>query len=76
MKNLYKYLFYISFVGLVFLLYTTFYLLNVFSPFYEATMVLLSVMLIIFVFICIELISLPGEERKHENVESNNSCEE
>ena len=55
MKNLYKYLFYTSFVGLILLLYTTFYLLNVFSPFYEATMVLLGVMLIIFVLICIEL---------------------
>jgi uncharacterized protein YhhL (DUF1145 family) len=76
MKNLYKYLFYLTFVGFGALMYTTFYLLNVFSPFFEATMVLLGLMLIIFLFICIELITLPGEERKHENVESNNSCEE
>lgn len=74
--NIYKYLFYISFVGFGGLLYYTFFSMNVFSPVYEATMVLLGLTLIAFLFICIQLIDLPREERKHENVESNNSCEE
>lgn len=67
MSNIYKNLFYISFVGLAGLIYYVLYLMNVFSPLYEGTVVLLAFVIITFLLLCIEMIATPIEKNKEED---------
>ena len=67
MSNIYKYLFYATFVFSAFLLYVTLYLLNVFSPLYEGTAILLSYVIIIFLLVCVDMAATPLEKNKEEN---------
>lgn len=66
-NNIYKYLFYISFLGFAGLLYYTLFLMNVFSPLYEGTAILLSYVIIIFILVCIDMAATPLEKNKEEN---------
>ncbi|VSB98486.1 Uncharacterised protein [Streptococcus pneumoniae] len=66
-NNIYKYLFYISFLGFAGLLYYTLFLMNVFSPLYEGTAILLSCVIIIFLLVCIDMAATPLEENREEN---------
>lgn len=66
-NNIYKYLFYILFIGFGGLLYYTLFLMNVFSPLYEGTAILLSYVIIIFLLICIDMAATPLEKNKEEN---------
>lgn len=67
MSNIYKYLFYATFVFSAFLLYVTLYLLNVFSPLYEGTAILLSYVIIIFLLVCVDMAATPLEKNREEN---------
>ncbi len=66
-NNIYKYLFYISFLGFAGLLYYALILMNVFSPLYEGTAILLSCVIIIFLLVCIDMAATPVEKNKKEN---------
>lgn len=66
MSNIYKYLFYISFVGMAGLIYYVLYLMNVFSPLYEGTVVLLAFVIITFLLLCIEMIATPVENKEED----------
>lgn len=66
-NNIYKYLFYILFIGFGGLLYYTLFLMNVFSPLYEGTAILLSYVIIIFLLICIDMAATPLGKNKEEN---------
>lgn len=66
-NNIYKYLFYILFIGFGGLLYYTLFLMNVFSPLYEGTAILLSYVIIIFLLVCIDMATTPLEKNKEEN---------
>ena len=66
-NNIYKYLFYISFLGFAGLLYYALILMNVFSPLYEGTAILLSCVIIIFLLVCIDMAAAPVEKNKKEN---------
>lgn len=66
-NNIYKYLFYISFLGFAGLLYYTLFLMNVFSPLYEGTVVLLSYVIIMFLLVCVEMTTIPIKKNKEEN---------
>ena len=66
-NNIYKYLFYATFVFSAFLLYVTLYLLNVFSPLYEGTVVLLYYVIIMFLLVCVEMTTIPIKKNKEEN---------
>ncbi|SND42210.1 Uncharacterised protein [Streptococcus pneumoniae] len=76
MKNLYKYLFYLFFIGFGCTLYYVLLLKNVYSPIFEAIAILMGITMIIFLMIFIDMASAAGEERKHENVESKNLGDE
>lgn len=80
MKNLYKYLFYLFFIGFACTLYYVLFLTNVYSPIFESISILMGITIIIFLIICIDLIASPAgsaeENIKNENVKSNNPCEE
>lgn len=65
-NNIYKYLFYISFLGFAGLLYYALILMNVFSPLYEGTAILLSYVIIIFLLVCVDMAATPLEN-KEEN---------
>lgn len=65
-NNIYKYLFYILFIGFGGLLYYTLFLMNVFSPLYEGTAILLSYVIIIFLLVCIDMAATPLEENKND----------
>ena len=67
MINIYKYLFYVTFIFSAVLLYVTLYLLNVFSPLYEGTAILLSYVIITFLLVCIDMAATPLEKNKEEN---------
>lgn len=66
-NNIYKYLFYISFLGFAGLLYYALILMNVFSPLYEGTAILLSYIIIIFLLVCVDMAATPLENNKEEN---------
>lgn len=66
-NNIYKYLFYISFLGFAGLLYYALILMNVFSPLYEGTAILLSYVIIVFLLVCVDMAATPLEENKEEN---------
>ena len=66
-NTIYKYLFYISFLGFAGLLYYALILMNVFSPLYEGTAILLSCVIIIFLLVCIDMAATPVEKNKKEN---------
>ena len=80
MKSLYKYLFYLFFIGFAGTLCYVLLLTNAFSPIFEAATILMEIIVVIFLIICIDLIASPTgsaeENIKNENVKSNNSCEE
>ena len=78
MKNLYKYLFYLFFIGFACTLYYVLFLTNVYSPIFEAISILMGITIIIFLIICIDMMASPAgeEDAKNENVKSNNPCEE
>ena len=76
MKNLYKYLFYLFFIGFAGTLCYVLLLTNAFSPIFEAATILMGITMIIFLMIFIDMASPAGEERKHENVESKNLGDE
>ncbi len=77
MKNVYKYLFYLFFIGFACTLCYVLFLSNVYSPIFESITILMDIMIIVFLIICVDMIASPaGEEEKNENVKSNNSCEE
>ena len=77
MKNLYKYLFYLFFIGFACTLYYVLFLSNVYSPIFESITILMDITIIVFLIICVDMITSPaGEEELNENVKSNNSCEE
>ena len=80
MKSLYKYLFYLFFIGFAGTLCYVLLLTNAFSPIFEAATILMEIIVVIFLIICIDLIASPAgsaeENIKNENVKSNNSCEE
>lgn len=67
-NNIYKYLFYISFIGLSGFLYYTLFAMNVFSPLYEGTVILLSFVIIIVLLVFVDMIAnSPIEKNKEEN---------
>ena len=66
-NNIYKYLFYISFLGFAGLLYYALILMNVFSPLYEGTAILLSYVIIIFLLVCVDMAATPLEKNTEEN---------
>lgn len=66
-NNIYKYLFYISFLGFAGLLYYALILMNVFSPLYEGTAILLSYVIIIFILVCVDMAATPLEKNTEEN---------
>lgn len=66
-NNIYKYLFYISFLGFADLLYYALILMNVFSPLYEGTAILLSYVIIIFLLVCVDMAATPLEKNTEEN---------
>ena len=66
-NNIYKYLFYISFLGFAGLLYYALILMNVFSPLYEGTAILLSYVNIIFLLVCVDMAATPLEKNTEEN---------
>lgn len=65
--NIYKYLFYVSFVGSAGLLSYTLFFMNVFSPLYEGTVVLLSYVIIMFLLVCVEMTTIPIKKNKEED---------
>lgn len=67
-NNIYKYLFYISFLGFAGLLYYALILMNVFSPLYEGTVILLSFVIVIVLLVFVDMIAnSPIEKNKEEN---------
>lgn len=58
-NNIYKYLFYISFIGLSGFLYYTLFTMNVFSPLYEGTVILLSFVIIIVLLVFLDMAFTP-----------------
>lgn len=65
--NIYKYLFYISFIGLSGFLYYTLFAMNVFSPLYEGTVILLSFVIIIVLLVFLDMAFTPLSRNKEEN---------
>ncbi|VQX84258.1 Uncharacterised protein [Streptococcus pneumoniae] len=78
MKNIYRYLFYLFFIGFAGMLFYVLFLTNVYSPIFEAISILMGITIIIFLIICIDMMASPAgeEDAKNENAKSNNSCEE
>lgn len=78
MKNIYRYLFYLFFIGFAGMLFYVLFLTNVYSPIFEAISILMGITIIIFLIICIDMMDSPAgeEDAKNENAKSNNSCEE
>ncbi|MCW1051417.1 hypothetical protein OJ610_00910 [Streptococcus anginosus] len=48
------------------LIYYVLYLMNVFSPLYEGTVVLLAFVIITFLLLCIEMIATPVENKEED----------
>lgn len=65
--NIYKYLFYISSIGLSGFLYYTLFAMNVFSPLYEGTVILLSFVIIIVLLVFLDMAFTPLSRNKEEN---------
>ncbi|HFU4371746.1 TPA: hypothetical protein ACGO9S_001891 [Streptococcus suis] len=71
MKNIYRSLFYMFFTGFGVALYYILFLTSAYSPLLETIIILMSIVTILVLVICIEIIvSSEKEENKYENAET------